>query len=60
MCIRDSKENATTVVDEAIVTIKGGNLSSATDVFGAGEGISYTKKATLTITKEFTGNIKDR
>ncbi|MCI6899089.1 MAG: hypothetical protein MR846_00585 [Tenericutes bacterium] len=52
------KENATTVVDEAIVTIKGGNLSSATDVFGAGEGISYTKKATLTITKEFTGNIR--
>lgn len=52
------KENATTVVDEAIVIIKGGNLSSATDVFGAGEGISYTKKATLTITKEFTGNIR--
>lgn len=48
------KENATTVVDEATVIINNGTF---TDVFGGGEGISYTKKATLIVNKSFTGNI---
>ncbi len=48
------KENATTVVDEATVIINNGTF---TDVFGGGEGISYTKKATLIVNKSFNGNI---
>ena len=39
-----AKENATTVVEK--------------DVFGGGEGISYTKKASVTVAKSFTGNIR--
>lgn len=50
------KDGATTVVDNAIVVINGGEI--AKDVFGGGEGISYTKKASVTVNKSFTGNIR--
>lgn len=50
------KDGATTVVDNAIVVINGGEI--AKDVFGGGEGISYTKKASVTVAKSFTGNIR--
>lgn len=50
------KNGATTVVDNAIVVINGGEI--AKDVFGGGEGISYTKKASVTVAKSFTGNIR--
>lgn len=51
-----TKENATTVVDNANVIINGGEIEK--DVFGGGEGISYTKKASVTVAKSFTGNIR--
>ncbi len=44
-----AKENATTVVDNANVIINGGEIEK--DVFGGGEGISYTKKASVTVAK---------
>lgn len=50
------KDGATTVVDNAIVVINGGEI--AKDVFGGGEGISYTKKASVTVNKSFTENIR--
>ncbi len=50
------KDGATTVVDNAIVVINGGEIEK--DVFGGGEGISYTKKASVTVAKSFTGNIR--
>lgn len=50
------KDGAATVVDNAIVVINGGEI--AKDVFGGGEGISYTKKASVTVAKSFTGNIR--
>lgn len=50
------KDGATTVVDNAIIVINGGEI--AKDVFGGGEGISYTKKASVTVNKSFTGNIR--
>lgn len=40
------RENAPTVVDNAIVTINGGKFYN---VFGGGEGISYTKNVTLVV-----------
>lgn len=51
-----TKENATTVVDNANVIINGGEIEK--DVFGGGEGISYTKKASVTVAKSFAGNIR--
>ena len=50
------KDGATTVVDNAIVVINGGEIEK--DVFGGGEGISYTKKASVIVAKSFTGNIR--
>ena len=50
------KDGATTVVDNANVIINGGEIEK--DVFGGGEGISYTKKASVTVAKSFTGNIR--
>lgn len=49
-----SKEKATTIVDKAIVTINGGNLN---DIFGGGEGMSYTKNVVLTINKSFDDEV---
>lgn len=50
------KDGATTVVDNANVIINGGEIEK--DVFGGGEGISYTKKASVTVAKSFNGNIR--
>lgn len=49
-----SKEKATTIVDKAIVTINGGNLN---DIFGGGEGMSYTKNVVLTINESFDDEV---
>lgn len=49
-----SKEKATTIVDKAIVTINGGDLK---DIFGGGEGMSYTKNVVLTINETFDDEV---
>mgnify|MGYP006920807979 CR=1 FL=1 len=43
-------------VGTSTVIINGGEIEK--DVFGGGEGISYTKKASVTVAKSFTGNIR--
>lgn len=43
-------------VGTSTVIINGGEIEK--DVFGGGEGISYTKKASVTVAKSFAGNIR--
>lgn len=50
----NSRDDAITIVDEAIITINAGTIG---DVFGGGESYSYTGKATVTINSSFTGEI---
>ena len=50
----NSRDDAITIVDEAIITINGGKV---TEVYGGGESYSYTGKATVTINSTYTETI---